>query len=290
MLNETERSNLDLIREAEAEKHYYIEPGDMRWWQTRTFTAEKLGDHARAEWTILRAEIEAIHGQRFDDQPWLQQYFEDRYWYKPDSNYDPKSLGKIEWDNIATINEAQKLQRNVAISPGDMEHFESAEITDKMLEGLSIYELRLIRNEFYARRGRRFKTEWLSRYFLDQPWYQPAEDSTEPVLSPTERMNVDTIVKYETRLKASLSTDAVSKAMLDGLYLEDARKLRDEIYAHHGKVFKDKWRNNYFRSFAWYKPNPGYSDQSLTSIERKNVAAILAYEKEAASEASAVEG
>jgi hypothetical protein len=171
-----------------------------------------------------------------------------------------------------------------------MEHFQSAELTDKMLEGLSIYELRLIRNEFYARRGRRFKTEWLSRYFLDQPWYQPVEDTTEPVLSPVERKNVDTIVKYETRLKASLSTDAVSKAMLDGLYLEDARKLRDEIYAHHGKVFKDKWRNDYFRSFAWYKPNAGYSDQALTSIERKNIAAILAYEKEAASEASAVEG
>jgi hypothetical protein len=290
MLNETERANLDLIREAEAEKHSYIEPGDMRWWQTRAFSAEKLGDHSRAEWTILRAEIEAIHGQRFDDQPWLQQYFEDRYWYKPDPNYNSKSLSETEWDNIATINEAQKLQRNVAISPGDMEHFQSAEITDKMLEGLSIYELRLIRNELYARRGRRFKTEWLSRYFLDQPWYQPVEDSSEPVLSPMERKNVDTIVKYETRLKESLSTNAVSKALLDGLYLEDARKLRDEIYAHHGKVFKDKWRNNYFRSFAWYKPNPGYSDQALTSIERKNVAAILAYEKEAASEASAVEG
>ena len=71
-LNETERANLDLIREAEAMLHDIVEPGDMRWWQTRPLTADKLGEHTGAEWRILRAEVEAIHGKRFDDQPWLQ--------------------------------------------------------------------------------------------------------------------------------------------------------------------------------------------------------------------------
>jgi hypothetical protein len=292
VLNETERANLDLIREAEAEQHKYIEPGDMRWWQKRAFSPEQLGEHPAAEWTILRAEIEAIHGKRFDDQPWLQQYFEDRYWYKAVSNYNPRSLSEVEWENIGTIEKEEKQQRHIAVSPGDMEHFENAELTESMLHGLSLYELRLLRNEFYARHGRRFRTEWIAQYFLEQPnfAYDPRADFSEPELSPIEKKNIGTIVRYENRLKEELSTKPVSKALLEGLYLEDARKLRDEIYAHHGKVFKDQWRNKYFSSFDWYKPNPSYSDAELSAIERRNIAAILAYEKEAASAAAAVEG
>jgi hypothetical protein len=32
--------------------------------------------------------------------------------------------------------------------------------------------------------------------------------------------------------------------------------MRDEIYARHGKVFKDPWTQKYFASFDWYKANP----------------------------------
>src|SRR5919206_1035849 len=96
VLNATERANLDLIRELEADKHDQIEPGDLRWWQARPMTAEKLGTHSAAEWRILRAEVEAVRGKRFDDDPWLQQYFEDRYWYKADPNYTARALTATE--------------------------------------------------------------------------------------------------------------------------------------------------------------------------------------------------
>ena len=79
MLNATERSNLDLIRVAEASKHATVQPGDMRYWRTRALTARKLGKHSGAEWLVLRSEIEAIHGKRFESDAWLQQYFDDRY-------------------------------------------------------------------------------------------------------------------------------------------------------------------------------------------------------------------
>jgi hypothetical protein len=78
--------------------------------------------------------------------------------------------------------------------------------------------------------------------------------------------------------------------MLEGLFLEDARKLRSEIYARHGKVFKDKSLQKYFASLEWYKADPQYSDHSLNKIERKNAAAILAYERKADSVLNAVEG
>jgi hypothetical protein len=289
-LNDVERANLDLIREAEAAKHEQIEPGDLRWWQTRAMTAEKLGTHTSAEWRILRAEVEAVHGKRFDDQPWLQQYFEDRYWYKADPSYHASRLSQTERRNLAAIDAAQRKQRRAAISPGDLEHFENREITEEMLRGLSLHELRLLRNEIYARRGRQFRTEWLSQYFWSQPWYEARESAEEPELSPVEKKNVETIVAFERRIRDELSTRPLPKGLLEGMFLEDARKLRQEIYARHGKVFKDKWLQKYFQSFDWYKADPTYTDAALTAVERQNIASIAAYEKKATSVLDAVEG
>jgi hypothetical protein len=290
MLSATERDNLDLIRELEAERHDQIEPGDLRWWQAKEMTEEKLGTHSAAEWQVLRAEVEAVRGKRFDDDPWLQQYFEDRYWYKADPSYDARQLTATERKNLAAIDDAQRKQRHAAISPGDMEHFENRLVTEAMLKGLSLHELRLLRNEVYARRGRQFRTEWLSQYFWSQPWYEAREDNKEPELSENEKKNIETIVVYERKLKESLSTTPVTNALLEGMFLEDARKLRNEIYARHGKVFKDRWLQGYFKSFDWYKANPKYADSALTEVERQNAAAIAAYEKKATSVLDAVEG
>jgi hypothetical protein len=291
VLTATERLNLDLIREAEAAQHENIQPGDLRFHQNRLFTAKQLGEHTGAEWRVLRAEIEAIHGKQFNDEPWLQQYFEERYWYEPNPQYDPKLLSNIEQKNLQTIIAAQKKQRNVAVSPGDMEFFQNTQLTEEMLSGVGLHDLRLMRNEFYARKGRTFSAMWLQQYFDFQPWYKAHEEGQQPVeLSPVEKQNVETIVRVEKRLREELSTKAISKRMLEGLFVEDARKLRNEIYARHGKVFKDKTMQNYFSSFDWYKPDPKFDEQSLSRIERQNYAAILAYERKADSMMNAVEG
>nr|MDQ3820568.1 YARHG domain-containing protein [Acidobacteriota bacterium] len=52
-LNDTERQNLDVIREAEAAKHDTIQPGDLRFYQNRAFTVKQLGEHTGAEWRVL---------------------------------------------------------------------------------------------------------------------------------------------------------------------------------------------------------------------------------------------
>lgn len=290
MLNATERDNLDIIREAESRQHDRIEPGDLRFYRERQIKEDQLGDHTGAEWRVLRAEVEAIHGKRFDDEPWLQNYFEERYWYTADPRYDPKLLSEIERKNIETIAAAHKKQRRLALSPGDMELFQNHLLTEEMLRGLGLHELRLLRNEVYARRGRTFGSGWLQQYFEFQPWYVPSESKREPQLSEIEKSNVEAIVRYENRLREELSTKPVSQSLLDGLFLEDARKLRNEIYARHGKVFKEKWLQKYFSSFDWYKPDPQFSEKALSQIERKNVAAILAYERDATSVMNAIEG
>ncbi|MDX6531863.1 MAG: hypothetical protein QOH41_4153 [Blastocatellia bacterium] len=289
-LNDTERKNLDVIRDAEAQKHETVQPGDMRFYRARTLTRKKLGTHTNAEWTVLAAEIEAIHGKRFDDTVWLQQYFDERYWYRAASQYDPKGLSVIERKNLQLIDTIQKQQRHVALSPGDMELFENKLISDQMLRGLSLHELRLLRNEIYARHGRIFKTLWIQQYFGGQPWYDPKEDFKDEEISGSDKTNIETIVKYENKLHDSISNKPITRALLQGLFLEDVRKMSQEIYARHGKVFKDPWTQKYFASFDWYKANPNFTDASLSSVEKGNLAVIAAYEKKAVTSMSTIEG
>ena len=290
MLNNTENRNLDLIRDAEAGKHATVQPGDMRYWRARALTAKKLGLHSGAEWRVLRAEVEAIHGKRFSE-PWLQQYFDERYWYKASNKYDPKSLSAVEEKNLLTIEAAQKKSRKLALAPGDMELFENKLISTQMLHGLSLNELRLLRNEVYARHGRQFQAEWLQQYFFSQPWYQPDTNFKDEELSGPDKQNVETIVAYEKKIHDDLGSKAVTRSLLEGLFVEDAVKMRQEIYARRGKMFtKEPWFQTYFESFAWYKANPDFTDAQLTELEKRNIATIAAYEKKAVSAESVIEG
>src|SRR5215216_2253310 len=290
MLNDIERRSLDVIRISEAAKHETIQPGDMRYWRDRPITARKLGKHSGAEWKVLQAEVEAIQGKRFDDEPWLQRYFEERYWYRADDKYDAKKLTAIERKNLEMLSTAEKKQRRVALLPGDMEFFENKAITEQMLQGLSLHELRLLRNEIYARHGRIFRAEWLQQYFFFQPWYSPDENFKDEQLSGNDKLNVETIVKYENRIHQELSTTPIARALLDGLFIEDASQMRQEIYARHGKVFKEPWLQKYFSSFDWYKADPNFTEASLTEVEKKNIATIAAYEKRAVTAMSTIEG
>jgi hypothetical protein len=290
LLNDTERRNLDLIRIAEAARHPTIQPGDMRYWRDRAIPARKLGKHSAAEWKVLLAEVEAIHGKRFEEEPWLQKYFAERYWYSPRDKYDAKKLSATERKNLELLSGAQKRQRKVALLPGDMELFEHRTISEAMLHGLSLHELRLLRNEIYARHGRIFRTDWISQHFWNQPWYTPDENFKDEELSGNDKLNVETIVKYENRLHQELSTKPMVSSLLEGLFLEDVVQMRQEIYARHGKVFKEPWLQKYFSSFDWYQADPDFTEASLTEVEKKNIATIAAYEKRAVTAMSTIEG
>jgi hypothetical protein len=66
--------------------------------------------------------------------------------------------------------------------------------------------------------------------------------------------------------------------------------MRQEIYARHGKVFKEPWLQKYFSSFAWYKADPNFTDDALSEVEKKNITTIAAYEKRAVTAMSTIEG
>jgi len=61
--------------------------------------------------------------------------------------------------------------------------------------GMSKLELRLARNEIFARHGRFFKDQTLANYFSQFPWYQPS--AVEVPVSQLEETNVDTLMAAE---------------------------------------------------------------------------------------------
>src|SRR5215467_3526085 len=292
-LSPMEKANIDVIRRAEMTKHTQIETGDVRYLKDRPITVKMLGHHTAQDWEVIEAEISATHGARFDSDepgdlggddneiPPLQQYFNDRYWYHRRPDYSPKLLSPVERANLDTITLARTRDLGLSVSPGMMYLFQAVPLTDSLLHGLSLYELRLLRNEVYARHGRRFETPWLREYFKAMPWYTPRADFTIAELSQNEKDNVKVIQAVEATRHEQLSTDILSDYQLDGLFPEVARRLRNEIFARHGRTFKDPLLQSYFASQEWYHPNASFDLKMLTPIERANVLTIQQYEARA---------
>ena len=289
VLTPGERANLDFIRLIEAEKHPSIEPGDMRIWKAKLIQDDNLRVYTGAELTILIAEIEAIHGKPFQED-WLQKYFDERYWYKKNAAYDPTVLTETERKNIEKLIAEKDKGRHTAISIGDMDNFQNIALTEDKLAGLSLLELRILREEFYARHGKKFDAPGIRDYFNWRDWYKEAKDQKTVKLNRTEQQNVDLLTAYEAKQREKLSTEPVTEESLGALFAEDLRLLRNEIYARHGRVFKDKDLQKYFETQGWYKPNPDFKDDQLSQIESDNLAKIKTAEESATSKFSETEG
>ena len=290
MLSAMERKNIDLIREAEAAKHDFIQPGDLRFWEKREITEDNLAPNTAAEWRVLIAEMEAIHGKTFPDEPWLQKYFEERYWYKANPNYNSSMLSEMDRKNLATIMAARDKQRKVAVSPGDMDKFQNAPLTEEMLAGATLNELRIMRNEFWARRGKRFTTPGFRAFYEWQDWYKPLKNQKLVKLTATEEANVKVIENYEMKIREKITSEILPPETFEGLFIEDLRVLRNEIYARHGRVFKDAKLQKTFAEMSWYKPDPNFKDEMLSEVEVKNLASIKQAEEMAVSKFEEIEG
>lgn len=86
------------------------------------------------------------------------------------------------------------------------------ELTREDLIGLSEWELKVARNEIYARHGREFVHEDLKCYFAKKDWYKPSSNYSPSDLSALENKNVALILNYEKEINSSLlSTDSGCK-------------------------------------------------------------------------------
>lgn len=112
-----------------------------------------------------------------------------------------------QWESTVQQNaRTLKLAWNTAGTPEETEaeyilpESDSRIITKSELDGLTKEEIRLARNEIYARHGRKFDDEELQAYFEKFDWYHPMiepEDFDESVFNYYETENRRFIVQYE---------------------------------------------------------------------------------------------
>ena len=98
-------------------------------------------------------------------------------------------------------------------------------LTETDVMGLSAEQLRIAKNEIYARRGRMFTSEDLKAYFESKPWYQgyiPAEEFSESILSQIEKNNIAFIQKY---IDQPLSSSGDSGYASRGLAINDPQAI-----------------------------------------------------------------
>jgi len=175
-------------------------------------------------------------------------------------------------------------------------------LTQTEIEGKTPAELRIMRNEVFARHSYAFRTSAMHDYFAGQTWYPPRYDDVSTLLTRIEVANLELIRKYEATVAAQetaarpFDSDGppVAAARISpspaavGLYPEttsrrltladlegktpwELRVMRNEIFARHSYAFKTKKMKGFFGRQDWYPPL--YRDVSsvLSGIEVANI-------------------
>ncbi len=74
-------------------------------------------------------------------------------------------------------------------------------LSEADLQGKSRKELRIMRNEIFARHGYIFSGAEMTGYFGKQSWYEPRNRDVSALLSQTERQNIEFVKQYEQKLR-----------------------------------------------------------------------------------------
>lgn len=102
---------------------------------------------------------------------------------------DKGSTEEIDYTN-------EDIEKDTFLFPSD-----SVLITEGELEKLDDKTVELIKNEIYARHGYIFTNRALKKYFESFNWYEPNEEYSPNLLNPTEKANLKTIKKFQSREK-----------------------------------------------------------------------------------------
>lgn len=211
----TEPNNTsDMVEESEDEEYVFAD-SNSRYLAETEITRLSWEEKVEACY-----EIPARKGAIFNDGE-LQEFFEQKKWYKPlveENEFNLATLNEYENYNMQLIQsvlqgESKSDMGSAATTTEDKNNVESEISADYILpdsdtrflnegelSGLTKEELRLARNEIYARHGRKFETEDLKQYFSGQSWYNgylSAEEFDDSVLNEYEKANLDLIKMAE---------------------------------------------------------------------------------------------
>jgi len=154
----------------------------------------------------------------------------------------------------------------------------------QLLEKKSLRELSILRNTIYARYGwDGYRKPWLRDYFHAQPWFKPNPKFSYKLLSDVDKKNAHIVAAREQSLTSTELT-----------------RMRDDLFAHHGKLWGDKFEfrlkngktvkacsppknvaddeseqdGDYepndcrYAKEKWFKPNPKFTEAELTADEK----------------------
>jgi uncharacterized caspase-like protein len=158
----------------------------------RLLTAADLNGRSREDMRIARNEILARRGRYFKS-PELVAYFGKFAWYTPNT-WDPQ-LTAVETANVDLLDRAENGQSpaNDFIIPDSDRRMLTADEVGR----LSKQDLRIAKNEIFARRGRYFDAADLKAHFARFAWYAP--NNWSPRLTPVEEANVALMTRFEQR-------------------------------------------------------------------------------------------
>lgn len=106
-----------------------------------------------------------------------------------DTFSDKGSTEEIDYTN-------EDIEKDAFLFPSD-----SVLVTEGELEKLDDKTVELIKNEIYARHGYIFTNRALKKYFESFNWYEPNEEYSPNLLNQTEKANLKTIKKFQSREK-----------------------------------------------------------------------------------------
>ena len=94
---------------------------------------------------------------------------------------------------------SSKAEGNLNSSGGESSYpdMSSVLLDRSYLENKDEWELRIMRNEIYARHGYIFKLPELRDYFMKQSWYVPVSEDVTNSLTSIEKENIELIKRYE---------------------------------------------------------------------------------------------
>ncbi|MFH1075606.1 MAG: YARHG domain-containing protein [Pseudomonadota bacterium] len=189
--------------------------------------------------------------------------------------------------------------------PGRFPEASTRYLTKADIEGKSAADLKIMRNEIFARRSCIFKSPDMRRYFEKEPWYSAKNKDVKALLSNIEKSNVAFLLSQARTVPAKTTTVALSsatlqkpsypeikdsnagggalgkypegstrhltKADIEGKSTADLKIMRNEIFARRSYIFKSPDMRRYFEKEPWYSAKNNDVRSMFTPLERENV-------------------
>jgi hypothetical protein len=216
---------------------------------------------------------------RSSQQPWVSTSPIDGSFYFSGSSGNQVATADPETNILPSTSNMAAIAPSSARARSDflLADSDTRRLTSNDLKGLSKDDLRIARNEIFARRGRYFSSPDLTSRFSKFSWYQP--HTWDPQLNDIEKANVAFIESFEPvdRTQSDfIIPDSDKRFLLASdlrkLSKEELRIARNEIFARRGRYFEAPDLKARFERFSWYSPNTW--NPKLNSIEEANVALL----------------